>query len=148
MIYIKSNPGDEGTGLIEDITYSNIVASTSIWYPLWIGPQQQKQPSNGTDTGCSFLYPLNQTCATNPLVTMRDIFVTNVTASSGLTLPGVILCDPANPCTNVQFENFNNTGMWLVSSAYDCHNAFVNSTNADPTPICVNKGPNGEREEE
>ncbi len=55
-IYIKSNPGDSGSGIIDGITYRNITANLALWYPIWIGPQQQQQPgSNGT--GCSFLYP-------------------------------------------------------------------------------------------
>jgi hypothetical protein len=59
-IYIKTNPGTEGTGSISYITYNEITILTPLWYPIWIGPQQQKQPANGTDTGCSFFYPLNQ----------------------------------------------------------------------------------------
>ena len=55
-IYVKPNPGNSGSGIIDSITYRNITGNYALWYPIWIGPQQQQQPgSNGT--GCSFLYP-------------------------------------------------------------------------------------------
>ena len=43
-IYIKTNPGDSGDGEIDNIVYRNITMDTALWYPIWIGPQQQKQP--------------------------------------------------------------------------------------------------------
>lgn len=137
-LYIKSNPGTQGTGTIDGITYSNIDVASPLWYPIWIGPQQQKQPANGSDTGCSFFYPLNSTCATNPLVSMTNIALSNVTLHGGLTLPGVILCDPANPCENLSFEGVNNTagGSWLVSSQYSCHNAQVMQQDNSPEISC------------
>ena len=39
-LYVKSNPGTVGTGIIDGITYRDINASNSLWYPIWIGPQQ------------------------------------------------------------------------------------------------------------
>ncbi len=39
-LYIKSNPGTVGTGLIDSITYRDITANNALWYPIWIGPQQ------------------------------------------------------------------------------------------------------------
>jgi hypothetical protein len=38
-VYIKSNPGTEGSGIIDSITYRNITAVAPLWYPIWIGPQ-------------------------------------------------------------------------------------------------------------
>lgn len=43
-LYVKSNPGLIGTGIIEGITYRNITVEGSLWYPIWIGPQV-RQPS-------------------------------------------------------------------------------------------------------
>ncbi len=43
-IYIKSNPGTSGAGIIENILYRDIISFGSLWYPIWIGPQQEKQP--------------------------------------------------------------------------------------------------------
>ena len=53
-IYVKTNPGDSGSGLIKDILYSNMVIKRSLWYPIWIGPQQQRQPGTA-GTGVVFL---------------------------------------------------------------------------------------------
>ncbi len=38
-IYIKSNPGTQGSAVIDGVTYRNITAHNSLWYPIWIGPQ-------------------------------------------------------------------------------------------------------------
>ena len=46
-IYIKTNPGNSGSGIIDSITYQNIQAHGSVWYPIWIGPQQERQPGWG-----------------------------------------------------------------------------------------------------
>ena len=43
-IYVKTNPGDEGTGLIQDIYYSNFTMDRPIWWAIYIGPQQMKEP--------------------------------------------------------------------------------------------------------
>lgn len=69
------------------------------------------QPGGETDTGCNFLYPFIPTCPTQPLVMISNIRLTNVTAFDTLPLfegPGVILCDPDTPCTNIVFENVTN----------------------------------------
>uniref|UniRef100_A0A7S1GE72 Endo-polygalacturonase n=1 Tax=Bicosoecida sp. CB-2014 TaxID=1486930 RepID=A0A7S1GE72_9STRA len=135
-IYIKSNPGTVGTGIIEGITYSNIVAHTPLWYPLWIGPQQQQQPGT-KGTGCSFLYPIVKTCPTQPRVTIRDITLSNVTFTGGLTLPGVLLANASNPYTNIVFDNVNNTGLFLVQKDYVCEHVSVTSTGGTaPAPSC------------
>jgi hypothetical protein len=36
-IYIKSNPGDKGTGLVENIRYNNIKGYGALMMPIWIG---------------------------------------------------------------------------------------------------------------
>jgi hypothetical protein len=136
-IYIKTNPGNEGSGTIEAIAFENIRVEAPLWYFAWIGPQQQKQPSNGTDTGCSFLYPLNTTCQTQPLVSIRDVRLTNVTARGGITLPGVVLCDPKNPCENIQFEEVDVQGTWLVQKEYVCINAHGTQRDANPALACL-----------
>jgi len=134
-IYVKSNPGDVGTGIIDSVTYRNITANLALWYPLWIGPQQQQQPGrNGT--GCSFLYPIVPECPTQPRVTMSNIVLQDVSFTGGLTLPGVLLCDPANPCTGFVFDNVTNDGLFLVSKDYVCKNVNGNVTNSSPAPSC------------
>ena len=112
-IYIKSNPGDAGTGIIEDITYKNIEIKQTIWWTIWIGPQQQNQPGkNSTNTGCNFLYPFVPVCPTNPLVTIRNIQLENIAAVDTIPLlesPGVIICNSENPCENINFINVTNS---------------------------------------
>ena len=54
-IYIKTNPGDKGDGEITNISYENIYMKRPIWWAIYLGPQQQKQPDGG-GPGC-MLYP-------------------------------------------------------------------------------------------
>lgn len=55
-IYIKSNPGTNGTGIIENIVYRDIYMDTPLWWPIWIGPQQQNQP--GESVAAAYLFTL------------------------------------------------------------------------------------------
>ena len=41
-VYVKTNPGDQGDGYIENILYENLKIDTPIWWGIYIGPQQQK----------------------------------------------------------------------------------------------------------
>jgi polygalacturonase len=110
-IYIKSNPGTNGTGIIDNIVYENIAIDHALWWTIWIGPQQQNQPGDAPGTGCSFMFPYVPECPTQPLVTISNIILKNVTAVDTIPLfegPGVILCDPANPCADFVFENVTN----------------------------------------
>ena len=103
-IYIKTNPGDEGSAEIRNVTYENIDITNPVWWGIYIGPQQQKQPGTGKGPGCMF-YPLNKTCPTQPRVTISDITLRNITSRGGLLPAGVIRCNETNPCTNFKFEN-------------------------------------------
>lgn len=60
-IYVKTNPG-HGTGEITNILYENIKMRDPIWWAVYIGPQQQKQPG-GAGPGC-MIYPLDPDCET------------------------------------------------------------------------------------
>jgi polygalacturonase len=111
-IYIKPNPGTNGIGIIDTITYENITIDHALWWTIWIGPQQQNQPGEAAGTGCNFLFPFIPVCPTQPLVTMTNIVLRNVHATETMPLfegLGVILCDPANPCTNFVFDNVTNS---------------------------------------
>jgi len=104
-IYIKSNPGTQGTALIQHILYEKIKIRNALMWAIFIGPQQQHQPHGGADTGCSFFYPLPFTeCPTNPLVTFDDIVLREVDIRGGIFSPGIILCNSTNPCTNFVFD--------------------------------------------
>lgn len=112
-IYVKTNPGDWGTGEISHIRYENIRISHALWWTVWVGPQQQNQP--GTDdqpTGCNFLFPYVPRCPTQPRVALRQITLRDVVATDTLPLfqsPGVVLCNHSNPCTDFLFANVVNT---------------------------------------
>ena len=55
----------------------------------------------------------------------------------GLFLPGVVLCNETNPCSNIQFINVVNRGEFIVQNDYVCENVlnFV-STNSSPSLVC------------
>lgn len=59
-VYVKTNPGDSGSGIIENILYENLKVTNPLWWGIYIGPQQQKQPDGG-GPGC-MLYPLLKDC--------------------------------------------------------------------------------------
>ena len=104
-IYLKSNPGNQGFGLIQHILYEKIKIKNALMWAIFIGPQQQHQPHDGADTGCSFFYPLPFTeCPTNPLVTFDDIVLRDVDIEGGVFSPGLILCNSTNICTNFVFD--------------------------------------------
>ena len=105
-IYVKSNPGDTGTGLVKNVTYENFHMEYPIWWGIYIGPQQMKQPG-GEGPGC-MIYPL-QPCQTNPLVTFEDITVRNLTSYGSVLFAGVIRCNATNPCKNFVFEDVHLT---------------------------------------
>jgi hypothetical protein len=114
-IYVKTNPGRAGTGEIRDITYQNIRIDTALWWTVWIGPQQQNQPGQDSDsTGCNFLFPYVPVCPTQPRVFVRDVTLRDIAAVNTLPLfqgPGVVLCNRTNPCTGFVFDNVVNTPM-------------------------------------
>jgi len=110
-IYIKTNPGDDGTGEIRNITYENIVMTHPIWWGVYIGPQQMKEP-NGDGPGCMF-YPLDSKCDTQPRISISDITLRNVTSSGGILPAGIMRCNSTNPCTNFHFQDVKLTsGLW------------------------------------
>lgn len=127
-LYIKPNPcprGPEidGTGIINNITYKDITTTNPVTWPLWFSTQQQKQPGNGTDTGCSFLYPLpGEKCPVYPCVPITNVLVQNVTSTGGILSPGVMRCDPSNPCRNYTFDNVRVEGLGFPwgSDSYLC----------------------------
>jgi len=101
-IYIKTNPGDEGYGMVSNITFENIVMDHPVWWGVYIGPQQMKEPS-GDGPGC-MVYPL-QPCPTQPLISITNITLRNVTSEGGYLPAGIIRCNKTNPCTGFKFED-------------------------------------------
>ena len=139
-VYIKSNPGDSGTGVIDSITYRHIRSTWPLWYPLWIGPQQQRQPGTA-GTGCSFFYPIVKECPTQPRVSITNITLEDVTFEDGITLPGVMLANVSTPYTNFRFNNVTNSGFlsgnFLLDQNYVCENVQgVANGMTNPLPAC------------
>eukprot|EP01006_Ploeotia_vitrea_P046039 TRINITY_DN66990_c2_g1_i1.p1 TRINITY_DN66990_c2_g1~~TRINITY_DN66990_c2_g1_i1.p1 ORF type:complete len:475 (+),score=271.71 TRINITY_DN66990_c2_g1_i1:34-1458(+) len=131
-IYVKTNPG-EGTGIIDQINYFNIKIFDSIWWTIYIGPQQQHQP-DGTDPGCSMIYPLDPKCPTNPRVPISNITLRNVTMTKPLIGPGIVRCNATKPCTNIVFDNVNQLSGKPIWHNYICDQAQGSVTASSPSP--------------
>ncbi len=76
---------------------------------------EQQPGSNGT--GCSFFYPIVPQCPTQPRVNITGIQLYNIIMYGGLTLPGVLLCDPTNPCRDTVFDGVVNYGRSVQPSS-------------------------------
>ena len=129
IIYIKSEQHENDSDLfghVSNISYINIESKESLLWPIYIGPQQQKEP-DGTGNG---IWP-----NVNPLVNISDIYVENVTVNNIKTLLGGILrCNETNPCRNIHFKNTKLKN----KKEYYCEN--VNNIFYDkktiPKPLC------------
>ena len=132
-VYVKTNPGTVGTGIVENILYEDIAMRMPIWWGIYIGPQQQKQP-DGDGPGC-MLYPVIKQCQTQPLVTLRNITLRNVVSTEGILPPGIIRCNETNPCTDFTFENVYQTGWFtLFNYGYITENVIGTSYLSFPNP--------------
>ncbi len=102
-IYVKTNPGNNGDGIIDNILYENITMHEPIWWALYLGPQQQKQPDGG-GPGC-MLYPFDPrgTCQTQPRINITNIKMKDVTIRKSVLFPIVMRCNETNPCKNIVF---------------------------------------------
>ena len=80
-----------------------------IWWGVYIGPQQQKQPDGG-GPGC-MLYPL-ENCPTQPRIDVRNITLRDLKSTGGILPAGIIRCNETNPCTNINLESVNLTAWW------------------------------------
>jgi hypothetical protein len=146
-IYIKPNPGTVGSGIIDRITYENVAMDGALWWSIYVGTQQQKQPGNGTDTGCSFWYPLpGTTCPPQPRVPVTNLVLRNVVSTGSLLSPGLLRCANTTgtdftPCTGWVFDNVTMTSAtgWPVGQTYLCEGIvdaqWVNGSS--PQPVCT-----------
>lgn len=137
-IYIKTNPGTTSSmkpgsgGEITNITYENMVIRNPIWWGIYIGPQQMLEP-DGTGPGC-MLYPFTP-CETQPLITISDITLRNITSTGGPLTPGVVRCHETNPCKNINFENVNLKSWWSNwGGNFITENVYGNVTDCLPAP--------------
>ena len=102
---------------------------TPIWWGVYIGPQQMKEP-NGDGPGC-MIYPL-QPCETQPRVTVRDIYLKNVTSVGSILPAGILRCNETNPCQNFVFEDvqlrsslWDHLGIGFISEFVEGHTSNV-----------------------
>eukprot|EP00466_Bigelowiella_natans_P013322 jgi/Bigna1/39696/e_gw1.34.19.1 len=154
-IYIKTDPGDEGSATISNITFENFRINRPLWWAIWIGPQQQHQPGwNWTEhQECALDWPLGKKskshCMTNKNVAIEDIVLKDVVIDSPLLSPGVILCNQtrfdnatAPSCSRLTFQNVTVTGLSTnlpFGRQYFCQNVeHSHSTKSDPSPSCFN----------
>ena len=101
FIYVKTGNLDDATditGTIDNITYRNMTATESLLWPIYIGPQQQKEP-DGTGAG---IWP-----AVNPYVTITNIRMENIHIKmmNRHVAAGVLRCSSMNPGTGLTFRN-------------------------------------------
>ena len=145
-IYVKTNPGTTTSmlpgsgGEITNITYTDIEIHNPIWWNIYIGPQQQKQPGGG-GPGC-MLYPLaggDSTCATQPLINVRNITLRNIVSHGGLLPPGVIRCNETNPCEGFVWDNVKIYGWWrLLGLGFITEYVEGTVTKSHPIPAFTN----------
>mmetsp|Transcript_7260 Transcript_7260/g.5528 ORF Transcript_7260/g.5528 Transcript_7260/m.5528 type:complete len:197 (+) Transcript_7260:828-1418(+) len=129
-VYVKTNPGDKGSGIIANILYENFEAHFPIWWGIYIGPQQQKQP-DGSGPGCMF-YPLGP-CETQPRITVQNITLRNMEFEHSLLTPGIIRCNETNPCTGFTFDNVH-MNAWYTDTDHGFITENVYGTVIDSYP--------------
>lgn len=81
------------------------------------------------------LYPLDKDCDTEPLITIANITIRNVTSEGGLLAPGIIRCHESNPCTGINFEDVHLTQHCdIIDCNFIVENAEGTHTNVTPDP--------------
>ena len=138
-IYIKTNPGENGYGIIDNILYENITMHEPIWWALYLGPQQQKQPDKG-GPGC-MLYPFDPkgNCQTQPRINITNVRLKDISITSSLLFPIVLRCNETNPCKNIEFDNVQARG-WLIgkkNKGYVCENIIGTQLRSYPKLDCL-----------
>lgn len=110
-----------------------------IWWAIYLGPQQQKQPDRG-GPGC-MLYPFDPrgTCATQPRINITNIKLKDIVVKNSLLFPIVMRCNETNPCKNITYENVQARG-WLIGKrkkGYVCEHIVGQRTNSYPELDCL-----------
>jgi polygalacturonase len=126
-IYLKSNGGDTGSAIVENVHYEDIKANGSIWYPIYMGPQQQQEPDGRGDGW----WP-----ATNPLVSFRNISIVNATFENVIwPQAGVLRCNASNPCIDILLDNVSISG-WNATE-WVCEHTIGEVIGVTPVPQCM-----------
>ena len=145
-IYIKSNPlcdGSTKTAEITDILYEDITIEKPVWWPIWIGPQQQQEPGSALGRKCALQFPfLKSQCPTQGCVAFRNITLRRVTVTDSLFSPGVVLGNATNPMQGIVFEDVVvvRSGILPYGKKYLCKHAVgVAKGSTSPVPSCFTK---------
>ena len=97
-----------GNGLIEDVTYENIVMDNPSQWPIWIGPAQQSDSNDLCAAHpCSICWPTLPTAKCDAPVggQYNNIMLRNITINNPGGEAGVILANDANQMNNVTFHD-------------------------------------------
>lgn len=135
LIYIKTEHSEKSStpvSMIANISYENISAEYPRFWPIYIGPQQQKEPDG---TGAGF-WPI-----TNPNVNIRNITIKDVviTGMNAMQHVGVLRCNNTNPCKNIILNNIKIKGSNLRYICDDDSSMYGKYENVNPSPKhCVN----------
>lgn len=133
-VYIKTNSGDpHGWGTIRNITYEHLRAKDPVLWPIYIGPQQQKEPDGSGDG----IWP-----PTQPLVDVQGVTVRDMVTTGDLMQAGVLRCNETNPCRDILFEDVH-LGGWLGDLGLDkwsCEHSYGECRNCHPRPKCLKPG--------
>jgi hypothetical protein len=131
-IYIKTNPVDEdkpGTAVISNIHYENIKMTNPVWFAVYIGPQQMKEP-DGAGAGC-MTYPFGADCPTEPAVSISNVTLTHIDISGGIT-PGIVRCDEENPCHGFEFRDVKYSSWASRLEGWTCEHIHGSEKNVKP----------------
>ena len=154
-VYVKSNPTCDGTNSAEitNIVYEDITMDKPLWWPVWIGPQQQQEPGTALGRKCALQYPILNHCPTQGCVSFTNITLRRITITDPLLSPGVIMGNTTAGVNNMHglvFEDVvvENPGMWPYKRNYQCKFASgVAKGKTSPVPPCFEKEEEEEEEE-
>ncbi len=134
--------------------FDNVHIKDSIWWPIWIGPQQQHEPHEELGGACSLEYPLQSSiCPTQGCSTFENITLRNILIEDPLLSPGVIMGNSTNPMKNLLFDNVTmtvpmryylthgrlpfHTKRFPFSGTYQCESVQgATCKNCSPVPDC------------
>ena len=134
-IFMKFRTGqpEVRTGLIEDITYENIVIEGATNWPIWIGPAQQAISSNPCHPSpCSLcwpqLAPFGVAECYVPEANFRNILFRNIRMRNTKVSPGVIRGyrsqDMGSYIENITFDNVYVTDECDDNTLHDRYESF------------------------
>mmetsp|Transcript_2305 Transcript_2305/g.3533 ORF Transcript_2305/g.3533 Transcript_2305/m.3533 type:complete len:584 (+) Transcript_2305:61-1812(+) len=155
-IYIKSNKSNcngNVSSSITNIVYDDVYIKQPVWWPIWIGPQQQHEPHNALGGDCALDYPIGSiTCPTQGCSTFENITLRNIVIEDPLLSPGVILGNSSNPMKNIAFENVTmtvpykyylthgrlpfHTKWFPFTGRYKCQHTQGTCKDCNPVPDC------------